>query len=50
MLPVEAGTVAGSNVTGQEAERLGRKWVSVELNADYVAGSRLRFTDADLAA
>ena len=41
---------AGSNVTGQEAERLGRKWVSVELNADYVAGSRLRFTGADVAA
>ncbi len=37
---------AGSNVTGQEAERLGRKWVSVELNADYVTGSQLRFTDA----
>jgi DNA modification methylase len=41
---------AGSNVTGQEAERLGRKWLSVELNAEYVAGSRLRFTDTDLAA
>lgn len=41
---------AGSNVTGQEAERLGRKWLSVELNADYVAGSRLRFTDTDVAA
>ncbi|MCS7044800.1 MAG: site-specific DNA-methyltransferase [Gemmataceae bacterium] len=36
---------AGSNVTGQEAERLGRKWLSIELNADYVAGSRLRFVD-----
>jgi DNA modification methylase len=33
----------GSNVTGQVAEGLGRKWMSVELNADYVAGSRLRF-------
>lgn len=41
---------AGSNVTGQEAERLGRRWLSVELNADYVAGSRLRFTGEDAAA
>jgi site-specific DNA-methyltransferase (cytosine-N4-specific) len=41
---------AGSNVTGQQAERLGRKWLSVELNADYVTGSRLRFTGDDAAA
>lgn len=34
---------AGSNVTGQVAERLRRRWLSVEINADYVAGSRLRF-------
>jgi DNA modification methylase len=34
---------AGSNVTGQVAEKLERKWLSVELNADYVAGSQLRF-------
>jgi site-specific DNA-methyltransferase (cytosine-N4-specific) len=34
---------AGSNVTGFEAEKLGRRWVSVEINADYIAGSRLRF-------
>ena len=33
----------GSNVTGEVAEKLERKWISVELNADYVAGSRLRF-------
>lgn len=37
---------AGSNVTGFVAERLGRRWLSVEVNADYVAGSRLRFEDA----
>ena len=36
----------GSNVTGQVAEDLGRRWISIELNADYVAGSRLRFADA----
>lgn len=34
---------AGSNVTGQEAERLGRQWLSVEIQQDYVAGSKLRF-------
>ncbi len=37
---------AGSNVTGQAAEDLGRNWLSIEINADYVAGSQLRFTDA----
>ena len=40
---------AGSNVTGQVAERLGRKWIAVEISADYVAGSRLRF-GGDVAA
>jgi site-specific DNA-methyltransferase (cytosine-N4-specific) len=37
---------AGSNVTGQVAETLGRKWISIEINADYVAGSQLRFPAA----
>ena len=37
---------AGSNVTGQVAQALGRRWLSVEINADYVAGSLVRFTDA----
>jgi site-specific DNA-methyltransferase (cytosine-N4-specific) len=37
---------AGSNVTGAEAEELRRRWVSAEVNADYVAGSRLRFAAA----
>ncbi len=36
---------AGSNVTGQVAEAHGRHWISVEINADYVAGSKLRFGD-----
>jgi site-specific DNA-methyltransferase (cytosine-N4-specific) len=40
---------AGSNVTGQVAEALGRNWISIEINADYVAGSRLRFPDAALS-
>jgi site-specific DNA-methyltransferase (cytosine-N4-specific) len=37
---------AGSNVTGQAAESLERRWISAEINADYVAGSQLRFADA----
>jgi site-specific DNA-methyltransferase (cytosine-N4-specific) len=37
---------AGSNVTGQMAEALQRHWISVEIDADYVAGSQLRFPDA----
>ncbi|HEY1861431.1 MAG TPA: site-specific DNA-methyltransferase [Gemmataceae bacterium] len=37
---------AGSNITGQVAEALGRSWISSELNADYVEGSRLRFPNA----
>ncbi len=37
---------AGSNVTGQVAESLQRRWISVEINSEYVAGSRLRFTGA----
>jgi len=37
---------AGSNVTGQVAEGLGRRWISIEINADYVAGSLLRFSHA----
>jgi site-specific DNA-methyltransferase (cytosine-N4-specific) len=38
---------AGSNVTGFLAETLGRRWLSSELRADYVAGSRLRFPEAE---
>src|SRR5437870_4116755 len=37
---------AGSNVTGQVAEALERRWLSIEINADYVAGSRFRFPQA----
>jgi site-specific DNA-methyltransferase (cytosine-N4-specific) len=37
---------AGSNVTGQVAEELGRSWISVEINGDYIEGSRLRFPEA----
>jgi site-specific DNA-methyltransferase (cytosine-N4-specific) len=41
---------AGSNVTGQMAEQLGRRWIGCEINADYVAGSRLRFAEASARA
>lgn len=36
---------AGSNVTGHVAEQLGRRWLAVEVNSEYVAGSRLRFVE-----
>jgi site-specific DNA-methyltransferase (cytosine-N4-specific) len=35
---------AGSNTTGAIAESLGRRWVSIEPNADYVSGSIGRFS------
>jgi site-specific DNA-methyltransferase (cytosine-N4-specific) len=41
---------AGSNVIGHEAEELERRWISIEINSDYVAGSRLRFDDATVTA
>ena len=34
---------AGSNTTGQVAEDLGRRWLSIEPNPDYVEGSAGRF-------
>ena len=36
---------AGSNTTGAVAERLGRRWMSCELDPDYVAVSAFRFLD-----
>jgi site-specific DNA-methyltransferase (cytosine-N4-specific) len=36
---------AGSNTTGRVAEQLGRRWISMELDASYVSGSALRFMD-----
>jgi site-specific DNA-methyltransferase (cytosine-N4-specific) len=41
---------AGSNMTGHVAERLERRWLSIEINPDYVAGSRLRFDDEAVTA
>jgi len=38
----------GSNTTGAVAEALGRRWVSVEPNADFIAGSVARFPNVTL--
>jgi site-specific DNA-methyltransferase (cytosine-N4-specific) len=38
---------AGSNTTGCVAERLSRKWVSVDNNLEYLRGSIFRFLDGD---
>jgi site-specific DNA-methyltransferase (cytosine-N4-specific) len=34
---------AGSNIPGEAAERLGRRWVAVELVEEYLEGSKFRF-------
>lgn len=34
---------AGSNTTGATAEKLKRRWLAIEPNADYLAGSKGRF-------
>ena len=34
---------AGSNVVGGVAERMKRRWISVEINPEYVRGSAFRF-------
>lgn len=39
---------AGSNVTGEAAEALGRRWIACELMQDYLDGSRLRFGQPQL--
>ena len=39
---------AGSNITGEAAERLGRKWVAVEMSKEYLEGSKFRFEVAPL--
>ena len=37
----------GSNVTGQVAEGLGRRWLSFEMDRNYVAASAFRFMSKD---
>jgi DNA modification methylase len=36
---------AGSNVVGAVAERLGRKWISMEIKEEYAVGSSFRFPE-----
>lgn len=39
--------MAGSNVTGAAAESLGRQWVAIERDPEYVRASRFRFEDRE---
>lgn len=41
---------AGSNTTGSVAESLGRRWISIEQNADYAADSESRFAVPEATA
>lgn len=41
---------AGSNVTGEAAERFGRRWVAIEIVRDYLEGSKFRFEQPSLPA
>ena len=34
---------AGSNTTGSTVEKLGRRWISIERDPEYVRNSALRF-------
>jgi len=34
---------AGSNISGEAAERLGRRWIAVEISQPYLEGSKFRF-------
>lgn len=34
---------AGSNITGEAAERLDRRWIAIELVEEYLEGSKFRF-------
>jgi site-specific DNA-methyltransferase (cytosine-N4-specific) len=34
---------AGSNVTGEAAELLGRRWIASEISEEYIKGARFRF-------
>jgi len=36
---------AGSNTTGSVSEQLNRKWVSIEIDNNYIEGSKLKFHD-----
>jgi site-specific DNA-methyltransferase (cytosine-N4-specific) len=36
---------AGSNVTGEVCEKLGRRWIALELIEEYLKGSKYRFSE-----
>lgn len=36
---------AGSNTTGYAAEHLNRKWIAIEINQNYLEGSKIRFEE-----
>lgn len=38
----------GSNITGEAAERLNRRWIAIELVKDYLEGSKFRFEEPPL--
>ena len=38
---------AGSNTTGAVAESLGRSWIAIEQEIDYILGSRGRFSESE---
>jgi site-specific DNA-methyltransferase (cytosine-N4-specific) len=40
---------AGSNMTGRIAETLNRKWIAIEIEEEYVKGSKFRFEEQLLA-
>jgi site-specific DNA-methyltransferase (cytosine-N4-specific) len=40
-----ADPFAGSNTSGVVAEQLGRRWIGIDLSADYVEASKARFSD-----
>lgn len=41
---------AGSNTTGEVADRLGRRWIACDLDRDYVASSVFRFCEDEATA
>ena len=41
---------AGSNITGEAAERLSRRWIAIEIIREYLEGSKFRFDDLFMQA
>jgi site-specific DNA-methyltransferase (cytosine-N4-specific) len=39
---------AGSNITGEVAEQLGREWMAIEISPEYLEGSKFRFLEPTL--